>query len=95
MEKYELTLVLDGKTTPAKRKAVAATVEKIVAILKGKIGKVEEWGEKELAYKIGKSQSGYFIHYPLELEPSQVKALNLKLKMENDVVRHLLVRKDN
>ena len=94
MEKYELTLVLDGKTTPAKRKALMVTVEKIIEILKGKIGKIEEWGEKELAYKIAKSQSGYFIHYPLELEPSQVKALSLKLKMENDIIRHLLIRKD-
>lgn len=94
MENYELTLVFDGKMTPAKRKTIVASVEKIIAVLKGKIGKVEEWGEKELAYQIGKSQSGYFIHYPLELEPNQVKALNLKLKMEDEIIRYLLVRKE-
>ena len=93
MQKYELTIVLDGKATAAKQKAVRETIEKIIKILKGKIGTVEDWGEKPLAYKISKSTAGIFIHFPLELEAEFVKDLSTKLTMEGEIIRYLLIRK--
>jgi small subunit ribosomal protein S6 len=94
MQKYELTIVLDGKATTAKQKAVKETIEKIVKILNGKIGAVEDWGEKQLAYKIGKSTTGIFIHFPLELETEFTKDLSTKLTMEGEIIRYLLIRKE-
>ena len=94
MQKYELTLVLDGKVSPAKKKVIVASIEKIITTFKGKLGKADEWGERNLFTKIGKSESGFYLHFPLELERSSVKGFNLKLKMEGDIIRHLLVRKD-
>lgn len=44
MNKYELTVVLDPKATVAKKKKVIETIEKIISLLKGKLGKVEDWG---------------------------------------------------
>jgi small subunit ribosomal protein S6 len=93
MQKYELTVVLDGKVTPAKKKSVRASLEKVIASLKGKIGTVEDWGEKPLAYKIGKSESGNLIFFPLELDADAAKELPLRLKQEETVLRHLLIRK--
>jgi small subunit ribosomal protein S6 len=94
MQKYELTVVLDGKATPAKKKAVRALVEKIVTSLKGKIGTVEDWGEKPLAYKIKKAESGNLIFFPLELDPKEAKSLSTRLGQEEEVLRHLLIRKE-
>jgi small subunit ribosomal protein S6 len=94
MQKYELTVVMDGNATPAKKKSVRGTVEKTIDLLKGKIGAVEDWGEKPLAYKIGKSESGNFMFFPLELDPENAKALATKLTQEEEVIRHLLLRKE-
>ncbi len=94
MQKYELTVVLDGKATPAKKKGVRASVEKFITSLKGKVGTVEEWGEKPLSYKIGKSESGNFLYFPLELGPESTKALSTKLSQEEEIIRYLLLRKD-
>ena len=94
MQKYELTIVLDGKVTPAKKKSVRADVEKLISSAKGKIGTVEDWGEKPLAYKIKKSVTGIFLFFPLELMPQEVKELSTKLSIEENVVRYLLVRKE-
>lgn len=93
MENYELTIILDAKVTPVKKKAVLAIIEKMVTTYKGKMGKAEDWGVKDFAYKIGKNSSGYFLFFPLELEKESVKSLNLKLKMEKEILRYLLVRK--
>lgn len=92
MDKYELTIVLDGKSTPAKRKTVISTIEKIITTFKGKIEKTEDWGEREIYEKSGKNNSGYFVHFLLEFESSSIKGLNLKLKMENEIKKHLLIR---
>ena len=92
MNKYELTVVLDGKTTPAKKKSFQELLEKLVKIGKGKVVKLDEWGVKNLAYKIGKSATGLYLHYILELESGQVKAIATKLGQEGAVIRHLLVR---
>ena len=100
MRKYELTVVLDGKATPAKKKSVTELVEKVVAIGKGKVGKVEDWGTKDLAYplhgnsKIGKSATGVYLHFPLELETDSAKEVMAKLRANEDIIRYLLIVTD-
>ncbi len=84
MEKYELTLVLDIKATPAKKKKVTETVGKIVNLLKGKLGKVEDWGEKE---------EGIYLFFPLEISKSSVKMITAKLSQEADIKKYLIIRK--
>ncbi len=93
MQKYELAIVLDGKVTSAKKKKVEEAIEKMVSEVKGKVGKVEDWGEKDLTYKIGKSTTGNYLFFPLELDTKEVLGLGTKLKTEKDILRHLLIRK--
>jgi len=91
---YELTVVLPEKTTPAKKKSVTETIEKMVTLFKGKIKKSNDWGKVELAYPIKKNMAGVFLNFLLELEPDKVKTLEQKIKLEENVVRYLLVRKE-
>lgn len=92
MRKYELTIVLDGKATAAKKKSVREAMEKTVGLLKGKVGTVIDWGEKELAGRIGKSETGIFVLFPLEMTPDSAKKLAEKIKTEDDIIRYLLIR---
>ena len=92
MQKYELTLVLDGKASAAKKKAVTESIEKIVALGKGKINKANEWGVRDLAYKTGKSTSGVYLYFPLELETEVAQNLLAKIRANEDIIRHLLVK---
>lgn len=92
MNKYELTLVLDGKAGAAKRKKVEEALDKTLKIFKGAIKESKEWGVKELAYKMGKSETGLFLFFELELDPKGVKALNDKLRTDPDIIRYLIVK---
>lgn len=94
MVKYELIIVLPGKATPAKKKAVIEKIDKLVNTLKGKVGKIDDWGEVDLAYKIDDSSTGIFLNFPLELEAVNAKTITEKLKFEEDIIRYLLIRKD-
>ncbi len=92
MESYELTLVLPGKTTPAKKRTLSEKIGKLVEAHKGKVKKEEDWGLKELAYKIGKNDSGVFLHFVLELEPKFAKEFAEKIRREESFIRYLLVK---
>lgn len=92
MRNYELTLVLDGKATSAKKKSAQETIEKIVNVLKGKVAKFEDWGMKDLASPIGKNTSGIYLHFKLELDGSTAKQLTAKLRSEETILRYLLIK---
>jgi len=94
MNKYELTLVLDGKAGAAKKKKVTENLDKVLKLFKGVVTETKEWGVKELAYKIGKSDTGLYLYFEIELDPAGVKALNDKLRTDPDLIRFLLIRKD-
>lgn len=101
MNKYELTVVLDGKAGAAKKKKVTEVLEKTLKIFKGVIKDSKDWGVKELAYtmrggssKMGKSETGLFLFFELELDPAGVKALNDKIRVDPDIIRFLLINKD-
>ena len=94
MTDYELTLVLPGDTTEAKKKKTQEAIEKIVKIIGGKVVKVDDWGKKKLSYKIEKNDSGIFLHYNLKLEAGVVKMLPQKLSLEENIIRYLLVKKE-
>lgn len=94
MNKYELTLVLDGKAGAAKVKKVTETLEKIITLFKGSIKESKELGVKKLAYKIGKSETGLYLLFELELDAKGTKTLNDKLRVDSDLIRYLLIKKE-
>ena len=101
MNKYELTLVVDGKAGAAKKKKVTETLEKVLSLYKGKVLSTKDWGVKELAYpirsansKIGKSLTGLYTFFEIELDGKGIKALNDKLRVDTDLLRYLLIKKE-
>lgn len=94
MRNYELTVVLSGKAMSAKTKSTQEKIKKLVTGTKGKVTKMEDWGEKELAYQIAKKSTGNFLHFQLELEPGTAREIDSKLNLEEDIIRYLLVKKE-
>lgn len=92
MNKYELTLILDGKATAAKKKSVLESLEKTIKLLEGKVEKAEDWGVKELFHEIKKVKEGLYLHMPFEMEAKSIKPFEVKLKATDDILRYLIVR---
>jgi len=93
MRNYELTLVLQGKATAAKKKDVIEKLENLLKVNKGKVVKSEDWGVKDLAYSIKKNDSGVFLYFDIEIPAENIKNIRDKVKFENDIIRYLLVVK--
>lgn len=87
MMKYELTLLF--KTTEKEAKKIAETLFKDAKISRPKI---TDWREKELAYPIAKQGKAHFLFCEFESEPKNLPVLNNKLKLEERIIRCLVVK---
>lgn len=103
MNKYELTVALEGSATAAKKKATEKLISEVIKNAQGKVGKMEDWGFHDLAHqmrvrvgaKIKKIDTGIFLYFPLELKKDMVKDISEKLNSEKSLIRYLLVRSDD
>lgn len=88
MNQYLLTLVLKNDLDEKARKELLESVSSKV----GKIKKEDLWGVRDLAYPIKKQTKGFYIHLEFESDPSTISGLDKDLKVNEDVLRYLLVR---
>ncbi len=89
-----MTLILVPEITAAKKEEVLAKVEKILVAAKGKVEKKEEWGKKSLAYPIKKMTEGDYHFWEVALPESAPPEIDKKMRLEDQVLRYLLVRKE-
>lgn len=92
MNNYYLTLVLKADLEERERKALLDSVTKKLLGEEGKIDKEDLWGNKDLAYPIKRQTKGYIAHYQIKADSKNAKTLDKILKVEEDILRYLLVR---
>ncbi len=95
MQNYELTIVMPGKVTPAKKKDAVKFVESLVKTSKGEVENQKDWGTLELAYPIKKNKSASFMLFNVNLPKSSTKDVNDKLRVQEQFIRYLLVKAEN
>lgn len=93
MNSYYLTLVLKPDLEEKARKALLDSLTKRLTGEDGKVTKEDLWGVKTLAYPINKQTSGYFAHFEISTDPKNAKGIDKNLKVEEDVLRYLLIRR--
>lgn len=94
MRSYELTLILNAGLPKADQEKTLTKIKKIIDDSGGKVGKIDEWGKRQLSYPIKKQKEGVYLLLTLELEGKEAKKIEEKLKLEEAVLRHLLIRKE-
>lgn len=93
MNSYYLTLVLKPDLEEKERKELLDAVVKKFVGENGQVEKQDLWGVKDLAYPIKKASSGFYAHFEVEADPIAAKGLDKILKLEEDILRYLLVRR--
>jgi small subunit ribosomal protein S6 len=91
---YEFVAVLEGKATEAKKKSAIEKLTKLIEGFGGKVVKMTDWGVKEFAYVIAKNTSGAFLIFELELSGEAAKNMTAKIRLEDYLIRYLLIKKD-
>ena len=89
MVKYELTLIFKPNLKDKEQKEI---IEKLKKILGSKKIGVDFWGKKKLAYEIQKQKEGVYCLFSFEASPEVLPELEKKIKLEENIVRYLIVR---
>ena len=92
MNYYEHTLVAKQDLSTSEVKNVEDKYNEIINKFDGKVVKIEEWGLLNLATKIKKYNKGFYIHYKFEGSKKTLDEINKKIKIDESIIRHLLVK---
>lgn len=95
MRKYELTVIVKPDVDATNLAALQDKIKGILAADGGGIVRTEMWGMRRLGYPIKKAREGQYVHMLVELEPSTVVRIENRVKLLDDVLRHLLVVAEN
>src|SRR5947208_10884991 len=91
---YELVYILPPDTTEQQVTDLHGQVEAVVSRLNGKIEKTDNWGRKRLAYEIGHNKEGVYVLDVINGTGELMKELDRRLKVMDQVIRHMIVRVD-
>jgi small subunit ribosomal protein S6 len=91
---YELVYILPPDTTEQQVAELHTQVEQVVARLNGQIEKTENWGRRRMAYEIGHQKEGVYVLQVINGSGELMKELDRRLRVMDQVIRHIVVRVD-
>lgn len=93
MTNYELMIIIEPSLEEEKKNAVLEKVQGIISDA-GTLGETNVWGMRKLAYPINKKNEGFYAVIDFQAEPDFPKELDRRLRISDDVIRHMIVNKD-
>ena len=94
MNKYELALVVSAKIEDDARTATVEKAKEYIVRAGGTVTEVEEQGKKKLAYEIQHMTEGFYYFIQCEAEGTAPALLEQDVRIMDNVLRFLCVRKD-
>lgn len=94
---YELMVLL---TPDMGEEALESEIERISNQLTGSGAEINSvksttpWGRRRLAYPIQKHQDAFYVLYSVSSQPGQLDPFERDLKLNNSVLRYLLIREE-
>ena len=94
MNRYETVFIINPNVDDA---GVKALIEKFSNLINndGKVEKVEELGKKRLAYEIKKHREGNYVTIDFEANPELIKELERIYRITDEVIKFIVVRKED
>ncbi len=94
VRQYELIYIVSPETSDEGVADLHNQVEGIVGQFGGQIEKSENWGRRRLAYEIDNYKEGTYVLELINGPGDLVKELGRRLRVNDHVIRHLIVRID-
>ena len=89
---YENTIVLKQDLATKDLEDIKEKYKKIISDFSGKVFKIEDWGLLSLTTKIKNYNKGFFIHYKFEGSNKTLNEFEKKIKLDQSIIRHLIVK---
>ena len=95
MNNYEIMFIVKPDMEEAEIKKTAATLKKVLTDKKAKIVEEKAIGQRDLAYEINKFKTGYYFLFVVEANSDAIEEFNRVVGINESVIRHLVIKKED
>ncbi len=93
MRDYEVLYIVRADLDDDKVQDVVKRVNTLIERSGGAIEQTSLWGKRRLAYEVKHQKEGSYVLQDFQIGPDRVPELEAALKITEEVLRHLIVRK--
>ncbi len=92
MTKYECAIVLAPNIGSDGVESSSTKYKDIIASGGGELIAFDDWGKRSLAYEVNYHREGFYHFYRFEAGKEVLDELNRQLRIDENVIRHLILR---
>ena len=93
MRDYEVLYIVRADLDDDKVQDVVKRVNTLIERSGGAIERTNLWGKRKLAYEVKHQKEGSYVLQDFRIDPQRIPELEAALKITEEVLRHLIVRK--
>jgi small subunit ribosomal protein S6 len=94
MRLYDIVVLVTPDLNEEDAARLTADYRKILADGGAEVVKDETWGRRRLAYPIDRKREAYYHHFQVSAEPALIAETERRLRLSDQVLRHLAIRAD-
>ncbi|HSS44736.1 MAG TPA: 30S ribosomal protein S6 [Thermoanaerobaculia bacterium] len=95
MRLYDIVVLVTPDLADEEAAKVTGDYRKILTDGGAEIVRDDAWGRRRLAYPIGRKREAYYHHFQVNAEPPLIAETERRLRLSDQVLRHLAVRADD
>ena len=95
MRKYEIMFIVRPDLEEANIKEVANNMKEVLKSEGATIVEEKAMGQRELAYEIKKYKNGYYFLFVVEGSHEAIKEFDRLAGINENILRHLIIRKED
>ena len=93
MRDYEILYIVRADLDDDKVQDIIKRVNTLIERAGGSLERTNVWGKRKLAYEVKHQKEGSYVLQDFQIGPDRVPELEAALKITEEVLRHLVVRK--
>ena len=93
MRDYEILYIVRADLDDDKVQDIIKRVTTLIEKAGGSLERTNVWGKRKLAYEVKHQKEGSYVLQDFKIGPDRVPELEAALKITEEVLRHLVVRK--
>ncbi|ASS89661.1 30S ribosomal protein S6 [Bacillaceae bacterium ZC4] len=94
MRKYEIMYIIRPNIEEDAKKELVERFNGILVNNGAEITEVKEWGKRRLAYEIKDFRDGIYMILNVQASPQAVEEFNRLARINEDILRHIIVKEE-
>ena len=92
MNNFEAVVLLSPEISSNIRNSCLDNLVKIINDKSGKVVNNEDWGLRDLSYKIDHYSKAFYNFYQIEIDGDKIESIKKILNQDENFIRHLFIR---